>query len=135
ISSPLKMDCDRISQWFLDKLNKGSAASALMIVTTDEKSDGHLLGLNTVTEGIERAHALLISKYKNADRYVIAYDGGWYDSSGIEQAAICVEGEEQTTARPRLLVYQVVPTTGPPFSFTSDIFELKPPEWSLYKTS
>ena len=134
ISPSLKMDCDRISQWFLDKLNEGSATSALLIVTIGEQWEGHLLGLNTVTEAIDRAHALLISSYKNAGRYVIAYDGGWYDSSGIEQRAICVEAEERITASPRLFVYRIIPTKGPPpFCFAKEILEFKPPEWSLYK--
>jgi hypothetical protein len=134
ISSSLKMDCDRISQWFLDKLNEGSATSGLMIVAAGEKSDGHSYGLNTVKEAIELAHAHLISKYKNADRYVIAYDAGGYNSSGIEQRAIFVEAEERTIASPRLLVYRILPTKGAPFLFTDEIFEFKPPEWSLYKT-
>ena len=134
ISSSLKMDCDRISQWFLDKLNEGTATSGLMIVTTGEEGEAHSYGLNTVSEAIELAHAHLTSKYKNADRYVIAYDAGWYNSSGIEQRAIFVEAEERTTASPRLFVYRILPTTGPPFSFTNEIFEFKTPEWSLYKT-
>ena len=134
ISSSLKMDCDRISQWFLDKLNEGTATSGLMIVTTGEEGEAHSYGLNTVSEAIELAHAHLTSKYKNADRYVIAYDAGWYNSSGIEQRAIFVEAEERTTASPRLFVYRILPTTGPSFSFTNEIFEFKTPEWSLYKT-
>ena len=136
ISSSLKVDCDRISQWFLDKLNEGSATSALMIVTTGEKFDAHSYGLNTVKGAIELSHTHLISKYGNAARYVIiiAYDAGWYSSSGVEQRAICVEAEERITASPRLFVYRIVPTTGATFSFTNEIFEFKPPEWSLYKT-
>lgn len=134
ISSFLKMDCDRISQWFLDKLNEGTATSGLMIVTTGEEGDAHSYGLNTVKEAIELAHAHLTSKYRNADRYVIAYDAGWYNSSGIEQRGIFVEAEEQTTALPRLFVYRISPAKGPPFSFANEIFEFKPPEWSLYKT-
>jgi hypothetical protein len=42
--------------------------------------------------------------------------------------------EERTTASPRLFVYRILPTTGPPFSFTNELFEFKAPEWSLYKT-
>jgi hypothetical protein len=127
------MDCDRISQWFLDKLNEGTATSALMIVTTGEEGDAHSYGLNTVNEAIGRAHTHLASKYRNADRYVLAYDAGWYNSAGIEPRAIFVEAEEQITASPRLFVYRILPITGPPFSFTNEIFEFKPPEWSLYK--
>jgi hypothetical protein len=107
ISSSLKMDCDRISQWFLDKGNEGSATSALMIVTTGEQGDGHTYGLNTVTEAVELAHSHLISKYKNADRYVIAYDASWYTYSGSEVRAIFVEVEERTTASPRLFLYRI----------------------------
>ena len=134
ISPSLKMDCDRISQWFLNKLNEGTATSGLMIVTAGEEGNAHLYGLNTVNEAIELAHAHLISKYKNADRYVIAYDAGWYNSAGTEQRAIFVEAAERTTASPRLFVYRILPTAGPPFSFTNEIFEFKPPGWSLYKT-
>jgi hypothetical protein len=133
-SSPsLETDCDRISQWFLNNLNEGTAASGLMIVTVGEESSGHIYRLNTVNEAIERAHGDLTSKYRNADRYVIAYDAGWYNRSGVEQRAIFVEAEERATASPKLFVYRILPIDGPPFNFTNEIFEFKPPEWSLYR--
>lgn len=133
VSSSLKSDCDHISQWFLGKLNEGSATSALMIVTTGEESNLYSYGLNTVKEAMDMAHAHLISKYKNATRYVIAYDAGWYDNAGIEQRAICIEAEEKISASPKLFVYRILPTTGAPFSFTNEVFEFRPPEWSFYK--
>ena len=133
ISPALKADCDHISQWFLDKLNEGSAASALMIVTTGEESNLHLYGLNTVKEAINMAHADLISKYKHATRYVIAYDAGWYNDAGIEQRGIFLEAEEKISVSSRLLAYRILPASGAPFSFTNEIFEFKPPAWSLYK--
>ncbi len=134
IASPLNADCDHISQWFVNKLNEGSATSALMIVTTGEDSEAHSYGLNTVKEAVSMAHADLISKYTDSNRYVIAYDGGWYDSTGAERRCIAIEAEEKSTATPKLFSYEITPVKGgPPFAFTNQIKEFKPPEWSLYK--
>jgi len=61
--------------------------------------------------------------------------GAGYDSAGVEQRGIFVQAEEKKTASPRSFVYRMLPTAGPPpFSFTIEVFQFKPPEeWSLYK--
>lgn len=132
ISPALKSDCDLISQWFINKLNEGSATSGLMLVTMGEVKTAHSYGLDTVQEAIDLARKNLISDYKDAVSYVIAYDAGWYNSSGIEQRAIFLEAEEKITPSPRTFAYRMLPVDCGPFSFTNEIFERKPPNWSLY---
>jgi len=73
VNKLLKSDCDLVSQIFIEQLNNETARSCIMLVNKELQ----LYGLNTVTEAVDLAHTHLLSKYKDATQYVIAWDGGW----------------------------------------------------------
>jgi hypothetical protein len=88
-----------------------------------------------VQDAIQLARTDLTSHPKNVEAYVIAYDGGWRDSSGIEHRAFFAAAEGRASASPRRLAYRLQSADGQPLSFTKEIFECQPPDWSLFKAS
>ncbi len=90
---------------------------------------------DTFEEAVQLAHTDLTSNYQDVVAYVIAYDGGWRDSSGVEHRAIFAETEERASATPRRLAYRLQSADGQPLSFTKEVFEFQPPDWSLFNAS
>lgn len=134
VSRQLKEACELTIQWVLRKLNAGDGLSCLLFVIDGDDRKTSIYIRDTVTDAIRLAHDDLTSHYQNVTIYVIAYDGSWFYSSGIEHRSIIAEAEERASARPRRLVFCLHEPVGQgqPLTFTNEVIEFQPPDWSLF---
>ena len=128
----LEDNCETLVDWLIGKVNRGEGLSCMAFVNCGKGAIVTIYQIGTVEESTALAREELETVFEDVTSYLIAFDGGWYDKSGVEHRAVIVDMEEKISLLRKRLAFVMQVSEKGKLSPTGQVLELEPVKWSLF---